>query len=116
MDEVKLDKSRVSYSETHAVSELLKNMDGEDPLASSRDFCPQFGSILPISEKETVVMKCKTCAHKVNAKSKFGIYVFIVETGACKVVCGPLDLRVIYKRGRRSRDVAKEAVGEEADA
>ena len=63
-------------------------------------------------------MKCKTCPHKVNAKSKFGIYVFLVETGACKVVCdGPfLDLCVIYKMGRRGLDVAKEAVGEEADA
>ena len=92
-------------------------MDGEESFASSREFFPQFGSILPFPEKGTVVMKCKTCPHKVNAKSKFGIYVFIVETGACKVVCdGPLDLRVIYKRGRRSRDVAKEAVGEEADA
>ena len=78
---------------------------------------PAFGSILPFPEKETVVMKCKTCAHKVNAKSKFGIYIFIVETGACKVVCdNPLDLCVIYKKGRRGRDVVKEAVGEEADA
>jgi hypothetical protein len=77
---------------------------------------PAFGSILPFPEKETVVMKCKTCAHKVNAKSKFGIYIFIVETGACKVVCdNPLDLCVIYERGRRGRDVVKEAVGEEAD-
>lgn len=73
---------------------------------------PAFGSILPFPEKETVVMKCKTCAHKVNAKSKFGIYIFIVETGACKVVCdNPLDLCVIYKRSRRGRDVVKEAVG-----
>ena len=62
-------------------------------------------------------MKCKTCPHKVNAKSKFGINIFLVETGACKAVCdGPLDLCVIYKRGRRGRDVANEPVGEEADA
>ena len=63
------------------------------------------------------VTKCKTCPDKVNAKSKFGVYILIVETGACKVVCdSPLDLCVIYKRGRRGPDVAKEAVGEEADA
>ena len=74
-------------------------MDGEESFASSREFCPQFGSILPFPEKGTVVMKCKTCPHKVNAKSKFRIYVFLVETGACKFVCdGPLvlDLCIIY--------------------
>ena len=50
-------------------------------------------------------------------QSKFGIYILIVETGACKVVSdSPLDLCVIYKKGRRGRDVVKEAVGEEADA
>jgi hypothetical protein len=45
-------------------------------------------------------------------------YIYIVETGACKVVCddNPLDLCVIYKRGRRGPDVVKEAVWEEAGA
>ena len=73
-------------------------MDGEESFASSREFCPQFGSILPFPEKGTVVMKCKTCPLKVNAKSKFGIYyVFLVETGACKVVCeGPWTCAVRY--------------------
>ena len=46
-------------------------------------------------------MKCKTCPLKVNAKSKFGIYyVFLVETGACKVVCeGPWTCAVRYLFG-----------------
>ena len=83
--------------------------------ASSRELCPQFGSILPFPEKGTVVMKCKTCPHKVNAKSKFGINMYFLWKPEHKVVCdGPLDLCVIM--GRRGRDVAKEAVGEEADA
>ena len=71
-------------------------MDGEESFASSIEFYPLCGSILPFSDKGTVVMKCKTCPDKVNAKSKFGIYILIVETGACKVVCdSPLDLCVI---------------------
>ena len=62
-------------------------MDGDESVPSSREICPQFGSILPFSEKGTVVMKCKIYPHKVNAKSKFGIYIFLLETGACKIVC-----------------------------
>ena len=93
-----------------AGSEFPQNMDGEWSFASSREFCPQCGSILLFPESGTVVMKSKTCPYKVNAKSKFGIYIFCVETVACKVVCdGSLTCALFIKKkgGRRGRDVAK---------
>ncbi|XP_033637907.1 DNA-directed RNA polymerase I subunit RPA12-like, partial [Asterias rubens] len=38
-------------------------------LASSKEFCPHLAPFYRFLKKETVVMKCKTCAHKLNAKT-----------------------------------------------
>ena len=81
MGEVRLDKSFASHSETHAGLEFLKIMDGEEWVAKNFErILPAIWLHFTVSWKGTVVMKCKTYLHKVDAKSKFGIYIFIVET------------------------------------